>query len=54
MIKDVQAYFKGLQDGKDFSLQEVLELAAKSLYKNPPSNNRANDELPIAQRGKAL
>lgn len=30
MIKDVQAYFKGLQDGKDFSLQEVLELAAEA------------------------
>jgi hypothetical protein len=29
-IKDVQAYFKGLHDGKDFSLQEVLELAAET------------------------
>ena len=30
MIKDVQAYFKGLHDGKDFSLQDVLELAAEA------------------------
>lgn len=30
IIKDVQAYFKGLQDGKDFSLTEVLELAAEA------------------------
>lgn len=30
IIKDVQAYFKGLQDGKDFSFQDVLELAAEA------------------------
>jgi hypothetical protein len=30
IIKDVQAYFKGLNDGKDFSLQDVLELAAET------------------------
>lgn len=30
IIKDVNAYFKGLQDGKDFSLQDILELAAES------------------------
>jgi hypothetical protein len=30
IVKDIQAYFKGLQDGKDFSLQEVLELAAEA------------------------
>lgn len=30
MIKDMRAYFQGLQDGKDFSLQEVLELAAEA------------------------
>lgn len=30
MIKDIQAYFKGLQDGKDFSFQDVLELAAEA------------------------
>ncbi len=31
LIKDMQAYFQGLQDGKDFSLQEVLELAAEAI-----------------------
>lgn len=30
IIKDIQAYFKGLQDGKDFSFQDVLELAAEA------------------------
>lgn len=30
IIKDVQAYFNGLNDGKHFSLQEVLELAAET------------------------
>jgi len=30
MIKDIQAYFQGLQDGKDFSFQDVLELAAEA------------------------
>lgn len=29
-IKDVQAYFKGLSDGRDFSLQDVLELVVEN------------------------
>lgn len=46
MIKDIQAYFRGLDDGKNFSLQEVLELAAeneklKALGRQEePSNDR--------------
>lgn len=30
LIKDIGAYYKGMQDGRDFSLQDVLELAAKN------------------------
>jgi hypothetical protein len=49
MIKDVQAYFKGLTDGKDFSLQEVLELAAeaqrlKELHEGTEAEERNQEE----------
>lgn len=30
LIKDIRAYFQGLQDGKDFSFQDVLELATEA------------------------
>lgn len=30
MIKDIAAYFKGLEDGRDLSIQEILELAMEN------------------------
>lgn len=30
LIKDINAYFKGLEDGKEFSLNEILELAVEN------------------------
>lgn len=34
LIKDIMAYFKGIDDGKNLSLQEILDLAEK----NPTAN----------------
>lgn len=31
MIKDIMAYFKGIEDGKNLSLQDVLEIEKKSI-----------------------
>ncbi len=47
IIKDIGAYYKGMQDGKDFSLQDILELEAENETAKALEPSTAPQDNPI-------
>lgn len=44
LIKDIMAYFKGLEDGKDLSLQDILELEKQNMESAQLEQDIDNDK----------
>lgn len=44
LIKDIMAYFKGLEDGKDLSLQDILELEKENIESAQLEQDTENDK----------
>jgi hypothetical protein len=48
LVKDIMAYFKGIEDGRDLSLKDILELEVENVGPGtlPQEANRGNSEGP--------